>query len=69
LIVRRIRLVSGLILLLFVAGHLCNLSLGSLSVDAMERRRSALLIPWQTNFGQALLLAAADRRWVLHYGG
>ena len=59
LIVRRIRLGSGLFLLLFVACHLCNLALGLASVDAMERWRSALLMPWQTGFGQALLLAAA----------
>ena len=59
LIVRRIRLGSGLFLLLFVACHLCNLALGLVSVDAMERWRGALLMPWQTSFGQALLLAAA----------
>jgi adenylate cyclase len=59
LILRRIRLGSGLFLLLFVACHLCNLALGLVSVDAMERGRGALLIPWQTGFGQALLLAAA----------
>jgi len=59
LIVRRIRLGSGLFLLLFVACHLCNLALGLVSVDAMERWRGALLMPWQTSFGQALLLGAA----------
>src|SRR5215469_7354025 len=59
LITRRIRLASGLFLLLFVATHLCNLALGLVSVDAMERWRGALLMPWQTSFGQALLLAAA----------
>jgi adenylate cyclase len=59
LIVRRIRLGSGLFLLLFVACHLCNLALGLVSVEAMERWRGALLMPWQTGFGQALLLAAA----------
>jgi adenylate cyclase len=64
LIVRRIRLVSGLFLLLFVAGHLANLALGLVSVDAMERWRSALLMPWQTSLGQALLLAAA----IVHAG-
>jgi adenylate cyclase len=64
LIIRRIRLVSGLFLLLFVAGHLANLGLGLMSVEAMERSRSALLLPWQTGLGQALLLAAA----ILHAG-
>ncbi len=64
LIVRRIRLASGLFLLLFVAGHLANLALGLVSVAAMERWRGALLMPWQTSLGQALLLAAA----VVHAG-
>jgi adenylate cyclase len=59
LILRHIRLGSGLFLLLFVAGHLCNLALGLVSVDAMERWRGVLLTPWQTGPGQSLLLAAA----------
>jgi adenylate cyclase len=45
LIVRRIRLASGLFLLLFVTCHLCNLALGLVSLDAMERWRGALLMP------------------------
>ena len=61
---RRLRLASGLILLLFVAGHLCNLALGLVSVDAMEQWRGMLLMPWQTSPGQALLLVAA----VIHAG-
>src|SRR6516164_8152854 len=64
LIVRRVRLTSGLLLLLFVAGHLCNLALGLMSLDTMERWRAVLLMPWQTSFGQALLLAAA----IVHAG-
>lgn len=59
LIMRRIRLASGLVLLLFVAGHLVNLALGLISVDAMEQWRGILLAPWQSLPGQALLLAAA----------
>ena len=64
LIVRRVRLVSGVVLLLFVAGHLSNLALGLVSVDAMERWRGVLLMPWQTGVGQALLLSAA----IVHAG-
>jgi adenylate cyclase len=64
LIVRRVRLGTGLLLLVFVAGHLANLALGLVSVDAMERWRGTLLMPWQTSFGQALLLAAA----IVHAG-
>ena len=61
---RRLRLASGLILLLFVAGHLCNLAFGLVSVEAMEQWRGMLLMPWQTSPGQALLLVAA----VIHAG-
>jgi adenylate cyclase len=61
---RRLRLASGLFLLLFVAGHLCNLALGLVSVDAMERWRGVLLMPWQTSPGQTLLLATA----IVHAG-
>jgi adenylate cyclase len=64
LILRRARLSSGLVLFLFVAGHLGNLALGLVSVDVMERWQGVLLVPWQTPFGQALLLAAA----VVHAG-
>jgi adenylate cyclase len=64
LIARRLRLGSGLMLLLFVACHLCNLAFGLVSVDAMEQWRGLLLMPWQTCFGQALLLAAA----IVHAG-
>jgi adenylate cyclase len=64
LIVRRVRLASGLLLLLFVAGHLSNLALGLVSVDAMEWWRDVLLMPWQTGFGQGLLLAAG----IVHVG-
>jgi len=64
LILGRVRLGSGLFLLLFVAAHLCNLALGLVSVGAMERWRSVLLTPWQTGLGQSLLLAAA----IIHGG-
>jgi adenylate cyclase len=61
---RRVRLATGLFLLLFVAGHLCNLAIGLVSVDAMERWRSVLLAPWQTRLGQASLLTAV----IIHAG-
>jgi adenylate cyclase len=64
LIIRRLRLASGLFLLLFVAGHLCNLALGLVSLETMERWRGVLLVPWQSGLGQALLLAAA----IVHAG-
>ena len=56
---RRVRLVSGLVLFAFVAGHLLNLSLGLASIAVVEQGRRLLLAPWQTGLGQALLLATA----------
>jgi adenylate cyclase len=57
-ILRRLRLVSGLILLLFVFGHLCNAALGLVSIEAMEMGRAILLRPWQTWPGLVLLYGA-----------
>ena len=56
---RGARLLSGLLLMLFVTMHLTNLSIGVVSLDAVERWRSVLLAPWQIGPAQALLLAAA----------
>jgi adenylate cyclase len=64
LIVRSVRLTSGLLLLLFAPDILCNLALGLVSIGTMERWRAMLLMPWQTSFGQALLLSAA----IVHAG-
>jgi adenylate cyclase len=51
----RIRLVTGLILMLFTAGHLLNACLGLVSIGAMEMGRAVLLVPWQTLPGQVVL--------------
>lgn len=58
-LVRRVRLVSGLVLMAFVAGHLANLAIGIHSLAAMEAWRAYLMGPWRTGPGQWLLLAAA----------
>ncbi|MSQ73634.1 MAG: hypothetical protein EXR27_20520 [Betaproteobacteria bacterium] len=54
-----LRLVSGLILVLFVASHLANLSIGLHSLAAMDEWRATLMEPWQTRLGRALLLGSA----------
>lgn len=56
---RNLRLVSGLVLLAFVAGHLANLSIGLHSLAAMEAWRATLLGPWQMPAGRFLLAGAA----------
>jgi len=55
---RNIRLLSGLVLLAFVAGHLGNLIIGIHSLAAMEAWREHLMDPWRTAIGQPLLLSA-----------
>ena len=57
--VRNIRLLSGLVLMTFVIGHLANLSIGIHSLAAMEAWRAHLMDPWRSGFGQSLLLGAA----------
>jgi adenylate cyclase len=57
-LVRTARLLSGLVLMAFVAGHLANLAIGIHSLAAMEAWRAHLMDPWRTGFGQGLLLAA-----------
>ena len=49
------RLVTGLVLTVFVAGHLANLALGIHSLAAMEVWRAHLMDPWRS--------ASARRPW------
>lgn len=53
------RLVTGLILMAFVTSHLANLSIGMHSLAAMEDWLGALMSPWQTRAGLALLAGSA----------
>ena len=53
------RLVTGLVLMAFVAGHLANLAVGIHSLAAMEAWRAQLMDPWRSSLGQSLLLGAA----------
>ncbi len=57
-VVRNARLISGLVLMAFVTGHLANLSIGIHSLEAMEAWRAQLMDPWRSGVGQPLLLAA-----------
>ena len=52
------RLVTGLVLMAFVVGHLANLALGIHSLAAMEAAREHLMDPWRSGFGQWLLLGS-----------
>jgi adenylate cyclase len=59
LLLRNLRLVCGLVLMAFVAGHLGNLMLGLHSLAAMEAARPWLMGPWRSAPGLALLAGAA----------
>ncbi|WP_155294012.1 2Fe-2S iron-sulfur cluster-binding protein [Rhizobium rhizogenes] len=63
-ILLRIRLFSGVVLLLFVAMHLINLGLGLHSIAAMDSARRFLMAPWMSLPGTMILAAAV----VLHGG-
>ena len=56
---RTLRLVSGLVLMAFVLGHMANLMLGMRSLAAMESGRPWLMDPWRSAPGFVLLVAAA----------
>ena len=57
-VIRSLRLVTGLVLMAFVAGHLANLAIGIHSLAAMEAWRAHLMDPWRSGFGQWLLLGS-----------
>jgi adenylate cyclase len=57
--IRRLRLASGLVLMAFVTGHLSNLMLGMHSLAAMESWRPVLMGPWRSGPGLLLLAGAA----------
>src|SRR5262245_45966002 len=56
---RGLRLATGLVLMLFVTGHMANLTLGMHSLAAMESARPWLMGPWRHPVGQGLLVFSA----------
>lgn len=54
----RLRLASGLVLFVFVTGHLINHALGLVSLELMQKATVVFLGPWRTWAGTALLTAA-----------
>ena len=56
--IRRVRLATGLVLFVYVTTHLANLTLGLLSVEAMEAGRSWFLLLWRNPAGTLLLYAS-----------
>lgn len=55
---RKLRLITGIVLFLFVTGHLINLAFGLVSIDALDALRPWFMAPWTTTAGMALLIAS-----------
>ncbi|NNE62937.1 MAG: adenylate/guanylate cyclase domain-containing protein, partial [Gammaproteobacteria bacterium] len=55
LLERRLRIVTGLILAVYIFTHLFNHSLGLLSLEAMETMRKAVTPFWRSWFGGVLI--------------
>ena len=56
--VRRLRLITGLVLLAYVTSHLVNHTLGLISLEAMEAGRIWFLAVWRSPPGEILMLAS-----------
>ena len=54
-LIRRLRLVTGLVLLVYVTAHLTNLALGLGSLELMDAARPVFMAPWQNPIGLLLL--------------
>ena len=56
--VRKVRLTTGLILLVFVASHMVNHALGIHSLAAMEAGREIFLLIWRNPIGSAAMMGS-----------
>lgn len=65
MMIRTARLMSGLLLSAFVAGHLASLAAGLVSLDALSAMSSVLMAPWANPIGGPLLILAAFVHLVL----
>ena len=62
--VARARLASGVVLFVFVATHLLNHALGTISLDAMESGRKVFLAVWRNPAGTIILFVSL----LIHFG-
>ena len=65
LMTKRIRLISGLILFVFLTGHLLNLSFGLHSLEALDESRHWFLLFWSTRVGMILLVGSMATHMML----
>ena len=64
---KNIRLYSGLVLFIFVCGHLTNHAVGLISLEAMETVRDYRTLIWRSSLGSLILLAALLSHVVLAF--
>ena len=64
---KNIRLYSGLVLFIFVCGHLTNHAVGLISLEAMETVRDYRTLIWRNSLGSLILLAALLSHVVLAF--
>ncbi|MFK8075571.1 MAG: hypothetical protein AB8B84_03220, partial [Granulosicoccus sp.] len=64
---KNIRLYSGLVLFVFVSGHLANHAVGLISLEAMEAVRDFRTLVWRNSIGSVILLAALLSHVVLAF--
>lgn len=55
---RTLRIVTGIVLFVFVATHLLNMSIGLVSLDALEAARLYFMMPWSNPVGFVVLQGA-----------
>lgn len=62
---KRVRLITGLVVACFVAGHFLNHALGVVSIEAMDRMRVALAAWWRSPVGSAALYGSLVTHFAL----
>ena len=65
--IHRVRLVTGLVLFVYVTSHLLNHSLGLVSYQAMEEGRLWFLAAWRNPVGTTMLYASLLIHFVLGF--
>jgi len=55
---RTLRIATGIVLFVFVATHLLNMSIGLVSLEALDAARSYFMAPWSNPIGFAVLAAS-----------
>ncbi len=54
----KLRLITGIVLFVFVAGHLANLALGLVSLETLDTWRPVFAAPWTNPVGKPVLMGS-----------